>query len=104
MMSAEPRLRRHAASDPGVTLLQNAIQIVAVELLDTGVHLHDLLIPRKGLADFLRQVPPDERETRFIEAGEGGVFFLRRASAPQDLDFVPAPRPCILVQVDPAVA
>src|SRR2546428_6502244 len=88
MMSAEPRLRSHAAADPGVMLLQNGTQTVAVELLDAAVHLHDLLIPRKSLADFLRQVAPDERETRFIEAVQVGVFWPQRASLAQHPDFV----------------
>jgi len=85
-------------------LLQNETQTVSIELLDTGVHLHDLLIPRKGLADFLRQVVPDERATRFIEAVEVGVFCLERASVAQDLDFVRAQVHAILQQVERSVS
>src|SRR5229473_1708380 len=104
MMSAEPRLRSHGAADPGVMLLQNGTQAVSVELLDAAVHLHDLLIPRKSVADFLRQVAPDERETRFIEAVEVGVFCLERASAAQDLDFVRSQVHSILEQVERSVS
>lgn len=60
----------------------------SIEVLEDGIRIVSLDILRKGVAEFLRPVPDDEREGRVVEALETGVFCLERASSVRDLDFV----------------
>jgi hypothetical protein len=75
-----------------------------VELLENGVRVRDLDVPSKGVADYLRQVPEDNREFQFVEALEVGIFCLERATAARDLDFVRAQVDSILGEVQHAVS
>jgi hypothetical protein len=75
-----------------------------VELLENGVRVHALDVPSKGVADYLRQVPEDDREFQFVEALEVGIFCLERATAARDLDFVRAQVDSILGEVQHAVS
>lgn len=75
-----------------------------IELLENGVRVHDLDIPRKSVADYLRQVREEERESQFMEAVEVGIFCLERASAARDLDFVRSQVDSILQEVDRAIS
>jgi hypothetical protein len=75
-----------------------------IELLEGGVRIHDLDVPSKGVADYLRQVPEASREFQFVEALEVGIFCLERATAARDLDFVRAQVDSILGEVQRAVS
>lgn len=57
-------------------------------LLDTGIRITELEVPRKDIADFLRSVPEADVETTLIQAMEVGVFCLERARMSQDTEFV----------------
>lgn len=59
-----------------------------IELLEAGIRISDLEVPKKDVADFLRHVPDPERAAALIQAIEVGVFSLERARTSQDLDFV----------------
>src|SRR5438128_2226770 len=72
----------------------------AVELLTTGVRIHELNVPRKSVADYLRELPQDERESHVVEALEVGIFCLERAVAVRDLDFIRSQVTAILDDVE----
>src|SRR5207249_12285666 len=69
---------------------------------ESSVHVQDLEIPRKDVADFLKSVPDEERETTLIRAVEVGVFCLERARTSQDTEFVRRQVETLLGQVEKA--
>jgi len=75
----------------------------SVEVLDIGVHVRDLLIPRKDIADYLRGIPNAEQELAFIQALEIGIFCLERARQSQDTEFVKRQIESLLSQTEKAV-
>jgi hypothetical protein len=75
----------------------------SIEVLDSGIRISDLDIPRKPIADYFREGPPDERELAFIEAVEVGVFCLERAAGARDLEFVRRQVEGLLTAVERAV-
>lgn len=74
-----------------------------IDVLDSGVHIHELSIPRKDVADYLRTVPDNEQELVFVQALEIGVFCLERARQSQDTEFVKRQVESLLVQTERAV-
>jgi len=75
----------------------------SVEVLDIGVHVRDLLIPRKDIADYLRGIPNTEQELALIQALEIGIFCLERARQSQDTEFVKRQIESLLSQTEKAV-
>src|SRR5262249_9868823 len=59
-----------------------------IEVLDSGIRISDLDIPRRAIADYLRESPQEDRELAFVDALEVGVFCLERAAGARDLEFV----------------
>jgi hypothetical protein len=59
-----------------------------IEVMDSGVEVRRLLIPRADIADYLRPIPEEDRIGAFINAVEVGVFCLERSRAGADMDFV----------------
>ena len=57
-------------------------------VLDRGIRITDLEVPRKDVADFLRSVDETDVEVMLIQAMEVGVFCLERARVSQDTEFV----------------
>src|ERR1700752_2222695 len=74
-----------------------------VLLLDRGVRITELEIPRKDVADFLRTVDENEVEPTLIRAIEVGVFCLERARMSQDTEFVRRQLEMLLSRVEAAV-
>lgn len=60
----------------------------SISILETGIRISDLEVPRKDVADFLRSASEGERDNTLVRAIEVGVFCLERASTAQDLEFV----------------
>jgi hypothetical protein len=75
----------------------------SLEILDAGIRVHDLLIPKKDIADFFRPLNEEERELIFIQALEVGVFCLERARISQDTEFVRRQVESLISQVEKAV-
>lgn len=75
----------------------------SLEILDAGIQIHDLLIPKKDVADFFRTLKKEERELTFIQAVEIGVFCLERARLSQDTEFVRRQVESLISQVEKAV-
>lgn len=71
---------------------------------EAGIRIKDLEVPRRAVADYLRERAADEREGALIEALEVGVFCLERASGARDLDFVRREVDKLLLQVTEAVS
>src|SRR6202007_2151208 len=74
-----------------------------VSILETGIRIHDLDVPRKDVADFIRSAPEAERDNALVRAIEVGVFCLERASSAQDLEFVRRQVESLLDKVQEAV-
>jgi hypothetical protein len=74
-----------------------------IVLLDTGIRITELGVPRKDIADFLRSVPAADVETTLIQAMEVGVFCLERARMSQDTEFVRRQIDLLLNHVETAV-
>lgn len=60
----------------------------SISVLETGIRISDLEVPKKDVADFIRTAPEAERDNTLVRAIEVGVFCLERASSGQDLEFV----------------
>lgn len=86
-----------------VELLDRAQHQCNIELLPRGLLIHELEIPRKAVADYLSQVPEEERDAHLIEAVEVGVFCLERAAAARDMDFVRSQVRSIIDDVEQSV-
>ncbi len=74
-----------------------------IEVMDTGVLVRDLEIPRKDVADYLRGIPEEERELAFVQAVEVGIFCLERTRTSQDTEFVRRQVESLLSKVENAV-
>lgn len=74
-----------------------------IELMDSGIRVRDLEIPRKDVADYLRGIPEEERELAFVQAVEIGIFCLERARTSQDTEFVRRQIESLLSEVENAV-
>lgn len=72
-------------------------------VLDGGISIADLDVPRKDIADFLRRFDDAEIEATLIQAMEVGVFCLERARMGQDTEFVRRQIDSLLNQVEAAV-
>lgn len=59
-----------------------------VLILDRGIRITGLEVPKKDVADFLRSVDDTDVESTLIQAIEVGVFCLERARMSQDTEFV----------------
>lgn len=77
---------------------------VRIEIVHDGVLIHELDVPRKAVADYLREVPVLERGGALVHALEVGVFCLERASGARDLDFVRKQVEALLTGVDRTVS
>ncbi len=75
-----------------------------IEVGEATVVVRDLEIPRRSVADHLRDLGPEEREMALVEAVEVGVFCLQRAAAARDLDFVQRQVEGLLREVAEAVS
>ena len=75
----------------------------SILILDRGIRITDLEIPRKDVADFLRSVEEAEVPTTLIQAIEVGVFCLERARMSQDTEFVRRQIDMLLNQVETTV-
>jgi hypothetical protein len=69
---------------------------------DGGIHIADLGIPRKGIAEFLQNIEEDEREASLVRALEVGIFCLERAKTSQDTEFVRRQVESLVSQVEKA--
>jgi len=74
-----------------------------IEILDAGIRIRDLEIPKQDIADYLRAIPEPEREAALSRAIEVGIFCLERARVGQDLDFVRQQITLLLTNVEIAV-
>lgn len=74
-----------------------------IVILDSGIRIVDLEIPRKDIADFLNTVDQADVESTLIQAMEVGVFCLERARASQDTEFVRRQIDLLLNQVETTV-
>jgi len=79
------------------------MQKSSIEILDAGIRIHDLLIPKKDVADFFRPLEEEERELTLIKALEVGVFCLERVRLSQDTEFVRRQVESLISQVEKAV-
>jgi hypothetical protein len=79
------------------------MQKSSIEILDAGIRIHDLLIPKKDVADFFRPLEEEERELTLIQALEVGVFCLERVRLSQDTEFVRRQVESLISQVEKAV-
>src|SRR5207247_10132372 len=52
-----------------------------IDVMDGGVHVRSLLIPRSDVASYLRAICEEDRVVAFIHAVEVGVFCLERSRA-----------------------
>jgi len=59
-----------------------------IEVMENGIRVHDLDIPRRDVADYLRRIPEEEYELAFVQAVEVGIFCLERSRTSQDTEFV----------------
>jgi hypothetical protein len=59
-----------------------------IDVSDSGIRILDVMVPNRDVAEYIRALPPDEREQAVVHAVEVGVFCLERARAGQNLDFV----------------
>lgn len=75
----------------------------SVEVLDTAVHVRDLLIPSKDIADYLRSILEVEQDLALIQALEIGIFCLERARQSQDTEFVKRQVESLLSQTEKSV-
>jgi hypothetical protein len=57
-------------------------------VLEAGIRITDLDVPKKDIADFLRTVDEADVETTLVQAIEVGIFCLERARTSQDTEFV----------------
>ena len=78
-------------------------EIASIEIVDSGIRITNLDIPRKAVADYFRESPQDERELAFVEVVEVGVFCLERAAGARDLEFVRRQVEGLLTAVEQAV-
>jgi len=74
-----------------------------IEILEAGIKINDLIIPKKDVADFFRSVKEEELELTFIQAVEIGVFCLERVRLSQDTEFVRRQVESLISQVEKAV-
>lgn len=72
-------------------------------MLDRGIRITELEIPRKDVADYLRTVDEEDVEAKLIQAIEVGVFCLERARMSQDTEFVRRQLDQLLNHVEAAV-
>src|SRR5438128_1055669 len=87
-----------------VRVLERANGAPLIEVLLGGVFAHELEIPRKAVADYLRDFAEEERESQLIQAVEVGIFCLERAGAARDMDFVRSQVKSIIDEVERSVA
>jgi hypothetical protein len=59
-----------------------------IDVLETGIQIHELHVENRDVAKYLDALPDDQREQAVVDAIKVGVFCLERARAGQDLDFV----------------
>jgi len=75
-------------------VMQDAMSLEAsreknvIDVMDGGVHVRSLLIPRSDVASYLRAICEEDRVVAFIHAVEVGVFCLERSRAGADMAFV----------------
>lgn len=74
-----------------------------VIILERGIRITDLEVPRKDVADFLRSVAEPEAEATLVQALEIGVFCLERARMSQDTEFVRRQLEAMLSRVETAL-
>jgi hypothetical protein len=75
----------------------------SIEVFDSGIRIAALDIPRKPVADYLKDTPEGELELSLINAVEVGVFCLERAAGASDLEFVRRQVEGLLAAVEQAV-
>lgn len=75
-----------------------------IEVRSSSVHIVDLTIDRMEVADYLRDVPPEEREAALIRALEIGVLALWRAASARETEFVRQQVELLLTQLESASA
>lgn len=75
-----------------------------IEIGEAGVRVRDLEIRRRSVAEYLRELAPEDREAAFVHAVEVGVFCLERAGGARDLDFVRRQVDQLLLRVTEAVS
>jgi len=76
----------------------------AVQVLETGIRIRDLVVRGKDVADFLRSTHAEQRESTLVQAIEVGVFCLERARNTQDIEFVRRQIEQLVNQVERAVS
>jgi hypothetical protein len=64
------------------------LTIERIEVIENKVLIQNLEISQRDIADYLRDVPEEERKSALVEAIEVGIFSLRRAKSSQDTEFV----------------
>jgi len=84
-------------------MASNATATPDFEIFDDGIHVVDLEIPGKPVAEYFNCLPMDARELALVQAVEVGVFCLERASGVRDLDFVRSQIDGLLTSVEKMV-
>jgi hypothetical protein len=79
-------------------------QKTTLEVLDSGIRISGLEIPRKDVADYFGRIDIHERESVLVRAIEVGVFCLERANNNSDLEYVRRQVEGLLSRVEVAVA
>ena len=72
-------------------------------VLEAGIRITDLDVPKKDIADFLRTVDEADVETTLVQAIEVGIFCLERARTSQDTEFVRRQIDLLINHVEAAV-
>ncbi len=74
-----------------------------IDVTETGIHIHDLEVVSKEVADYLRGELDEEREWTVVQAVKVGVFCLERGRDGQATEFVKRQMESLLVDVEKAV-
>jgi len=75
-----------------------------IEILENGIRIVDLEVPRREVSDFIGSLPEPERAATVARAVELGVLALERAHTGQDLEFVRRQINSLLQDVQATVA
>lgn len=78
--------------------------IKKIQVTDDRILIHNLEIPGKDAANYLQQVPEDERDRICISALKAGLHYLEITQNSQDVEFVKRQIASLLSDVEKAIA